>query len=119
MNPVMVKDMTTREKELVKETKAITRADLDKVDIIEALKSALSYNGLDEVIKDWNSEKHITKWKCGQSIMQRVEDIGSDLEMDSALQLVYMICVILFGDYGTSPRHGWIEDVEGFHKFID
>ena len=30
-----------------------------------------------------------------------------------------MIAVLLFGDYGTSPRSGWITDINGFKSFID
>jgi hypothetical protein len=29
-----------------------------------------------------------------------------------------MIAVELFGDCGTSPRYGWIVDVDGFKKWV-
>ena len=35
------------------------------------------------------------------------------------LNLIWAYCVICFGDYGVNPSCGWIEDFEGFHKWID
>ena len=32
---------------------------------------------------------------------------------------IFMILVGMFGDWGTSIRGGWIEDIEGCIKFID
>ena len=34
-------------------------------------------------------------------------------------EAIWTICVELFGDYSTSPREGFIEDVDGFYDFID
>jgi len=40
-------------------------------------------------------------------------------EMRKQLEVFWIISVTLFGDYGVSPRVGWIEDTDGFYVFID
>ena len=37
---------------------------------------------------------------------------------DNELHTIFEILVILFGDWGTSVRSGWIEDTKGCAKFI-
>ena len=82
---------------------------MDAENIIDALDSVTWYNGLAEEILEW---KNLPK------------DDGAiacpDIQ-DPQLQVIWMICCVLFGDYGTSPRTGWIytENVGEFHKFID
>lgn len=82
----------------------------------EALKTALWYNGLDKVIKEW---AYADKDEYGRILYS--DDIYDFRNMDSVnaqLQLVWMICVLMFGDYGVSPRFAWINDTEGFINFI-
>lgn len=33
------------------------------------------------------------------------------------LQIIWMLAVGLFGDFGTSPRYGWIVDTAGFRHW--
>jgi len=40
-------------------------------------------------------------------------------ELYKQLNVIWAYCVICFGDYGVNPSCGWIEDFEGFHKWID
>lgn len=35
------------------------------------------------------------------------------------LQVIWMMCVCMFGDYGTSPRWGWIKDWQGCRTFLE
>lgn len=77
--------------------------------IIDALDAVTWYNGL---------AKEIIEWKK----LPKDDDVIACPDIkDSQLQVIWMICCILFGDYGTSPRTGWIytENVGEFHKFID
>ena len=74
--------------------------------LLEAIITACDYNGLDEEIITWNDK-----------IQKRYDTIST--KPCSQEEFIYMICVLLFGDYGCSPRTGWIEDVEGFHNFIN
>ena len=88
----------------------------EESEFIYALRTALRYNGLNERVKEWielepNEYKLITF--TNQYDWKNMDD------GEAQLQLVWMICVLLFGDYGTSPRFGWIEDVKGFKEFCE
>ena len=77
-----------------------------------ALQSVVWYNGL---------YKELLKWK--EVKPKEPKDVYGGVVMidvyDPQLQVFWMIAVELFGDCGTSPRTGWITDIEGFHKWID
>lgn len=79
-------------------------------DIIDALDLVVWYNGMGEDVSEW---KVLPTNKYG-SINRPDNSMGND-----QLEMLWMICVCLFGNYGTSPRSGWIEDVEAFRKFVD
>lgn len=83
----------------------------DKDDLIRALDSVVWYNGLGPDILKWKELKPGTFGQiiCPFHIQKRTDQ----------LEMIWMLCVSLFGDYGSSPRVGWIEDVEGFRRFID
>ena len=83
--------------------------------IEEAIATALWYNGLIGIVESWadlkpNEYKHIT---------EPYFDMDIEKEAKAQLQIVWMILVLLYGDYGTSPRFGWIEDIKGFRAFIE
>lgn len=42
----------------------------------------------------------------------RMRDAGEEMK------LLWMILVQCFGDYGTSPRSGWVEDTRGAAEFL-
>ena len=46
----------------------------------------------------------------------RLFEIGYD--SDNMAQMLWMILVMKFGDYGVSPRVGWIDDTDGAARFI-
>lgn len=82
---------------------------------IEGIKNLLTYNGLVEEVAKWED------WPVrGGSII--VPDSygykGIDVQVYYQLQALWVFAVSMFGDYGVSPRVGWIEDVKGFHKWI-
>ena len=84
-------------------------------DIIDALDSVIWYNGLGEEVLKWiELEPDIH----GTISHERAYKYPFEDDGDAQLQLIWMICVCLFGDYGSSPRVGWIEDIPGFRKFI-
>lgn len=43
----------------------------------------------------------------------------TDTFSGSAERLLWSMLVIMFGDYGTSPRSGWVDDIEGCIEFIE
>lgn len=80
--------------------------------LLDALDYVTWYNNIGEEVYSWkdlpiNTDYGKTVIKCPGRPWQR-----QDLEM------IWMIAVVLFGNYGTSPRGGWIEDVAGFQGFI-
>ena len=82
--------------------------------IMDALDSVTFYNGLAEDIHKWKElpiEDGLIK--CPLGVPQTDEE--------NQLQVIWMILVCIFGNYGTSPRFGWIEGdfKEQFDAFID
>lgn len=77
--------------------------------ILYAISNVVWYNGLDNLIKKWKTLEHTNGYIS----------VPDDVWNYKDLQVIWMICVSLFGDYGTSPRGGWITDIEGFYNFID
>jgi hypothetical protein len=82
--------------------------------ITDALDSVTFYNGLADDILKWKDlpiENGLIK--CPLDIPHTEEE--------HQLQVFWMILVCIFGDYGTSPRFGWIDGdmKEQFDVFID
>lgn len=80
-------------------------------ELLDALDSVTWYNVIGEDIRAWKD----LPIDDGGSICCPHELIAHD----NSKEVIWMICVCLFGDYGTSQRSGWIENVEGFKAFID
>ena len=92
-------------------------SEISKESLIAALDSVTWYNGLAEYVMKWKTDcprVNGTIWRDETYCCGEIDSVIYD-----QLQVIWMICVELFGDYGTSPRSGWIEDVDGFCKFID
>lgn len=87
---------------------------IDGEKLLDALDRVTWYNGLAEVVLSWK-ELPVTMNFLGHSQMEKPDYICTNPQ----LEVIWMIAVSLFGDYGTSPRSGWITDVEGFFAFID
>ena len=88
---------------------------MDKTSYTEALDSITWYNCLAETVLKWLDLKP----ERGLKYLLPPKDYGTGDSVDYyQLQILWMIAVNLFGDWGTSPRFGWIEDIEGFHKWI-
>lgn len=89
--------------------------------LIKALDSVTWYNGLAEIIVHWKDEDYFERYE-DYSLSWKWEVFHSyDQETQNQLQVIWMICVELFGECGTSPRTGWIElkNKEDFYQFID
>lgn len=88
---------------------------IDINDILDALDSVTWYNSL---------AGEIQKWKflpVNGGLIQSPLSLQSGMPegMRKQLEVFWIISVTLFGDYGVSPRVGWIEDTDGFYDFID
>jgi hypothetical protein len=84
-------------------------------DYIDALRSVASYNGLDKYLLEWLKIKD-------QRYLIPLDDYGAPgpelKDVRLQLQVIWMIAVSLFGNWGTSPRYGWIEDYPGFKSWV-
>jgi len=47
------------------------------------------------------------------------DDINKDWYHDKELNTYWTMFVLMYGDYGTSPRSGWIEKTEESLKFFE
>lgn len=79
-------------------------------DIVDALDSVVWYNGHYEEL-----------YEIRKGIENCQEYIYQYFTRDNQFQVIYMILVCMFGEYGTSPRSGWLEmkNKEKILKFID
>lgn len=86
------------------------------MDLSKIIKSVIWYNGLVEGVKNWVKEPVIN----GHIACPISYGLHEDNIVDkSQLQFLWMIAVLKFGDYGTSPRYGWITDIEGFKLWCE
>jgi hypothetical protein len=87
---------------------------LSAEDLLDALDAVVWYNGIGEIVNAWGKLDPMEK---SGFIMPEYHEHGFDEWTTNQLEVLWMIAVRLFGDYGTSPRSGWIEDIDGFRKF--
>lgn len=86
---------------------------------IDALDSVTWYNGLAEEVLTWlNLKPRETSGYILPETYYGLSDNDKDSYAYHQLQVLWMIAVELFGDCGTSPRSGWIEDIDGFKKWV-
>lgn len=72
--------------------------------IVNAIKDAVWYNDLEAFIRHWiavleNADNDYVLCPTTYEVLKEHRD----------LQFIWMIIVLMFGDYGTSPRGGWVE----------
>lgn len=82
---------------------------IDTDELIEALDSVIWYNGHFDQIREWIDKLKATE----EGKLCHCPDID-----DHGLEVFWMLCVLMFGNYGTSPRSGWIEDCTGCIEFL-
>lgn len=89
-------------------------------DVRKLLDIVVWYNGLADTVLSWK-KPGVLRVNNGGSLGRKYEEERKHLSSEdiAQLEMIWMICVYLFGDYGTSPRSGWIEDIPAFHQFID
>lgn len=89
-------------------------------DYVNALSSIIVYNGLGNYILSWmelRPQQNLFGFEIPS--ISPPENYGADSSEDiSQLQVIWMIGVMLFGNFGTSPRCGWIDEIEEFKQWI-
>ena len=74
-----------------------------KESLIYALNAVTSYNGLAGIIEQWLEPGYFKD--NGGGLSWDWEKYRSYVSSDrDQIQVIWMICVMLFGNYGTSPR---------------
>ena len=90
-------------------------------DLIDALDGITWYNGIYEPLlklkEDLIHQKTDDNYTKVDEFL-KVKHNGFD---DGQFQIFWMMLVLLYGDYGTSPRSGWLEmkNKEKIIEFID
>lgn len=83
---------------------------MERKDIVEAFNSVVFYNCYAEPIAEWIKalNKGIDEGKTVFLLQFQNEQ----------LEVLKMMLVVWFGDYGTSPRSGWIEETAECKQFL-
>lgn len=87
------------------------KAALSNANLYDALQSIIWYDGHSEWLREL----------CGE--LEKAKEEGEFYSMDFAewhteKHTIWMLLVGAFGDWGTSIRSGWIEDIDGCIAFI-
>lgn len=104
-----------------------TNKDLGDYDSID---SVVWYNGYTGIIDYWNELAYncLSNKDNTTSYLPRLDSMNYetlqrkfsvDLNDMSQLEVLWMVAVCKFGNYGTSPRSGWIENLELFREWCD
>ena len=84
-------------------------------DMLNALDNVVWYNDLGEYVFAWKElEPNITGY-----ISPDYRDNGYPDEIVCQLEMLWIIAVSMYGDYGTSPRSGWITNIDDFYEFVN
>lgn len=89
-------------------------------DMIYALGSIVWYNGYYLEIQRWIEVGDKQPMWCVECPLEFPKHGTNNEYYDyGALQIIWMMCVCMFGDYGTSPRFGWVTDWHECRKFLE
>ena len=80
------------------------------------METIIGYNCLYEIINTWAELPEQNGIITMPKHYNEPEPI--DKENQAQLEIFWMMAFILFGDYGTSPRSGWIEHIDKFRKWV-
>lgn len=86
-------------------------------DLMEILNTIVWYNGLsDSLLEIKKIILETPKFEYNHMLRPK----GNDFD-DNQFEIFWMILVLQFGDYGVSPRSGWLEmeNKDKIIKFID
>ena len=76
----------------------------------------LWYNGYEDFIKEIFGK--IKEFDVNGDILTCKDIFESPLCKNSPEQILWMWLVLEFGDYGTSPRNGWIDDIDSLVLYL-
>jgi len=91
---------------------------------IYALDDIVLYQGYYNDIKEWIIEGDKEFAKLGKKYPSNLRPPvkckyhPKPDNINEGLQLLWMMCVLMYGDYGTSPRYGWINRWDECRQFL-
>ena len=85
--------------------------------IFDALESIIWYDGHYGWLKEMRDDME-NLLKTGDKYVNYPIPFDTS-EWHTERHTIYMLLVGMFGDWGTSIRSGWIEDIKGCIEFID
>ena len=89
---------------------------MDYKELIDAMACIVFYNGYEDVLKDISD--YIKYYKRDEFYsFAYPKKILKEYKVDEFPNIVWALMVIMFGDYGTSPRFGWI-NIENKNKAL-
>ena len=84
----------------------------DKLTLFDAFKDIVWYDGHYEWLKDLRDELF-------EHREERHYSMPRDIVWHTEVHTIWMLLVGMFGNWGTSIRGGWLEDLDGCIAFID
>ena len=87
---------------------------MDYEELIDAMACIVCYNSYEDVLKDISD---YIKYYNKDKFASFPKKILKTYKVDEFPNIVWALMVIMFGDYGTSPRFGWI-DIENKDKAL-
>lgn len=93
---------------------------MSEEELIEILNSIVWYNGLYEPLYNLKKDIEYEK-KCSYTKYNHKLELKHEHFDDRQFEIFWMILVLKYGEYGTSPRSGWLlmENKKEIIKFID
>ena len=90
-------------------------------DLIETLDSIVWYNGIYEGLEKIKEDLLIQNTNDKYTRFGKTTEYKHEEFYDDQFEIFWMMLVLLYGNYGTSPRSGWLEmeNKEKIIEFID
>lgn len=88
----------------------------DRVNVEQAIKLLVFYNGYDGIVR--SLLHHISEYPQNKQILPP-DGIKYGDEDETVEAVLWFLLVCMYGDYGTSPRFGWIENKEKAIAFLN
>lgn len=115
-----LKNLKNKVREVLDEYNSENRKELGDYEALDAL---VWYNGYTDIIRYWNKlaeqtpKQGYVPYKIAFNNLQ--EKFRASMLDISQVQVLWVVAVWKFGNYGTSPNSGWIENLNDFREWCD
>jgi len=90
---------------------------IQEMSLMQAIEYIAFYNGHEEELKKMKAYIKSVKVENKRGNAPYPSFLPED--PDTFIRVIWSILVCMFGDYGTSPRFGWIEHYDEAMRFLD